>query len=128
RFIPDESYFDSAHVSITKLVHVLRAKAVLCPGLRVSFIDNTVSADKARSAQWYYEDGLADYLQQTTQGLTTLPDEPFTGSVQGNAEGVDWAVMWLPEGGEVVTESYVNLIPTMQGGTHVNGFRTGLIE
>jgi topoisomerase-4 subunit B len=128
KFLPDGSYFDSAHVSVTRLVHVLRAKAVLCPGLRVTFTDNTVSEEKARSESWYYEDGLKDYLKQTTTGFTILPDEPFTGSVKGNAEAVDWAVLWLPEGGEIIAESYVNLIPTVQGGTHVNGFRTGLIE
>ena len=128
RFIPDSKYFDAPTISINKLVHVLRAKAVLCPGLHVRFIDNTVSVEKSQSEEWYYEDGLADYLQQTTTGYTVLPDEPFTGSMQGNEEAVDWAVMWLPEGGELTTESYVNLIPTVQGGTHVNGFRTGLIE
>jgi topoisomerase IV subunit B len=128
RFIPDPKYFDSPAISVTRLIHVLRAKAVLCPGLRVRFIDNTVSAEKARSDEWYYEDGLADYLKQTTTGYTVIPEEPFTGSMHGNEEGVDWAVMWLPDGGELVTESYVNLIPTVQGGTHVNGFRTGLIE
>lgn len=128
RFVPDPRYFDSPTISVSRLIHVLRAKAVLCPGLRVRFIDNTVSAEKARSDEWYYEDGLADYLKQTTTGYTVVPQEPFTGSMQGNEEGVDWAVMWLPEGGELVTESYVNLIPTVQGGTHVNGFRTGLIE
>jgi topoisomerase-4 subunit B len=128
RFVPDSSYFDSPNVSISRLVHVLRAKAVLCPGLRVRFFDNTVSTDKALSEEWYYEDGLQDYLKQTTTGFMILPDEPFTGSVQGGDEAVDWAVLWLPEGGELVTESYVNLIPTVQGGTHVNGFRTGLVE
>ncbi|MDY6983487.1 MAG: DNA topoisomerase IV subunit B, partial [Pseudomonadota bacterium] len=109
-------------------VHVLRAKAVLCPGLRVTFTDHTATGDKPRSESWYYEDGLADYLKQTATGQTTLPEAPFTGSVKGNAEAVDWAVLWLPDGGELTTESYVNLIPTAQGGTHVNGFRTGLIE
>ncbi len=128
KFVPDVSYFDSPNVSIPRLAHVLRAKAVLCPGLRVSFIDNTVSTEKAQSNSWYYEDGLKDYLKQTTTGFTILPDEPFTGSVQGNDEAVDWAVLWLPEGGEITAESYVNLIPTVSGGTHVNGFRTGLIE
>jgi topoisomerase IV subunit B len=128
RFVPDSKYFDSPNVSISRLIHVLRAKAVLCPGLRVTFVDNTVSADKARSDEWYYEDGLADYLKLSCKDTVTLPAEPFTGSMQGNEEAVDWAVLWLPEGGELLTESYVNLIPTVQGGTHVNGFRTGLIE
>jgi topoisomerase-4 subunit B len=128
RFLPDVKYFDSPNISLTRLIHVLRAKAVLCPGLSVKFIDNTASGDKSRSDEWYYEDGLADYLKQSTLDNTCLPAEPFTGAMKGNDEAVDWAVLWLPEGGELTTESYVNLIPTVQGGTHVNGFRTGLIE
>jgi topoisomerase-4 subunit B len=128
KFHPDPKYFDSPNVSITKLVHLLRAKAVLCPGLRIVFEDNTVNKEKSQSNEWYFEDGLADYLKQATTGFETLPAEPFTGSMEGNDEAVDWAVQWLPEGGELVTESYVNLIPTAQGGTHVNGFRTGLLE
>jgi topoisomerase IV subunit B len=128
KFYPDPKYFDSPNVSIPKLIHLLRAKAVLCPGLRVVFEDNTVSEEKSQSNEWYFEDGLTDYLIQATTGFETLPKEPFTGSLEGNDEAVDWAVQWLPEGGELVTESYVNLIPTAQGGTHVNGFRTGLLE
>lgn len=128
KFYPDPKYFDSPNVSISRLVHLLRAKAVLCPGLRVIFEDNISSKDKSQSNEWYYEDGLADYLKQATQEFETLPDEPFTGSMEGNDEAVDWAVQWYPEGGDLVLESYVNLIPTAQGGTHVNGFRTGLLE
>ncbi|MDG2090779.1 MAG: DNA topoisomerase IV subunit B [Gammaproteobacteria bacterium] len=128
KFYPDPKYFDSPNVSIPKLIHLLRAKAVLCPGLRVVFEDNTVSEEKSQSNEWYFEDGLTDYLIQATTGFETLPKKPFTGSLEGNDEAVDWAVQWLPEGGELVTESYVNLIPTAQGGTHVNGFRTGLLE
>ena len=121
RFIPDEKYFDSSKISITKLKHVLRAKAVLCSGLRVIFTDNTVEVDKSQSEEWIFEDGLTDYLTQSTRGWLAIPIEPFVGSMQGNAEAVDWAVQWLPEGGEIVAESYVNLIPTALGGTHVNG-------
>lgn len=128
RFLPDEKYFDSPRISIPRLKHVLRAKAVLCSGLRVQFIDNTVDADKSQSEEWFYEDGLTDYLTQSTREWETLPREPFIGSLQGNAEAVDWAVQWLPEGGEVTAESYVNLIPTALGGTHVNGLRTGLLD
>lgn len=128
KFYPNPKYFDSPNISITKLVHLLRAKAVLCPGLRIVFEDNTVSAEKSQSNEWYFEDGLADYLKQATTGFETLPAEPFTGTMEGNDEAVDWAVQWLPEGGELITESYVNLIPTALGGTHVNGFRTGLLE
>ncbi len=128
KFYPDPQYFDSPNVSISKLIHLLRAKAVLCPGLRIVFEDNTVSKEKSQSNEWYFEEGLADYLKQATTGFETLPVEPFTGTMEGNDEAVDWAVQWLPEGGELITESYVNLIPTAQGGTHVNGFRTGLLE
>ena len=127
-FLPDEKYFDSARISIPRLKHVMRAKAVLCPGLRVIFIDKMVAPDKAQSEEWLYEDGLTDYLTQSTGEFETLPADPFTGSVQGNDEAVDWAVQWLPEGGEIVAESYVNLIPTALGGTHVTGLRTGLLD
>ncbi|MBN24817.1 MAG: DNA topoisomerase IV subunit B [Alteromonadaceae bacterium] len=124
-FWPDEQYFDSAKFSVTKLLHVLRAKAVLCPGLRIRF-DDKVSKE---THEWYFEDGLKDYLYQSTGESITLPaDTPFVGAVSGNTEAVDWAVIWLPEGGEMITESYVNLIPTAQGGTHVNGLRQGLLE
>jgi topoisomerase-4 subunit B len=81
---------------------------------------------KTRREEWFYEDGLTDYLRAATDGYATLPAEPFTGSFSSDSEAVDWALQWLPEGGELVTESYVNLIPTSQGGTHVNGLRTGL--
>lgn len=82
----------------------------------------------ATKITWYYEDGLKDYLSQATEGWETLPADPFVGSFTGTTEAVGWAVQWLPEGGEVTQESYVNLIPTAQGGTHVNGLRTGLME
>lgn len=128
RFLPDAKYFDSAKISIPRLKHVLRAKAVLCSGLRVTFIDNTADEDKSQSEEWFYEDGLTDYLTQSTRGWQTLPEFPFTGSMQGNDEAVEWAVQWLPDGGDVTAESYVNLIPTALGGTHVNGLRTGLLD
>ncbi len=124
RFWPDVGYFDSPVFSVSKLKHVLRAKAVLCPGLKVKFY-----VEKTKEAiEWYYEDGLADYLTEALSGFELLPQQPFVTSVQGENEAVDWAVMWLPEGGESITESYVNLIPTSQGGTHVNGLRTGLTD
>ena len=128
KFFPNPKYFDSPNISIPRLIHVLRAKAVLCPGLHMIFEDLTVKEDKAQSEEWCYEDGITDYLIQSTKGFESIPAEPFTGSMQGNDEAVDWAVSWLPDGGELITESYVNLIPTMLGGTHVNGFRTGMLE
>ena len=128
RFLPDGQYFDSVKISISKLKHLLRAKAVLCPGLTVAFIDNSVTKAKSQSEEWFYEDGLVDYLIQGNSGYETLPMTPFTGSIQGNDEAVDWAIQWLLEKGEAITESYVNLIPTPMGGTHINGLRTGLLE
>ena len=124
-FLPDAQYFDSVNFSLPRLKHVLRAKAVLCPGLRVKFKDEK---KKEEAEEWYYEDGLTDYLADATIDYPVIPEEPFVGSFSGNLEGVDWAVQWLPEGGDVIAESYVNLIPTAQGGTHVNGMRTGLLE
>ena len=123
-FTPDAQYFDSVNFSVSRLRHVLRAKAVLCPGLRVKFKDEK----KGESQEWYYEDGLTDYLADATIDFPVIPEQPFVGSFSGSSEGVDWAVQWLPEGGEVIAESYVNLIPTSQGGTHVNGMRTGLLD
>jgi len=124
RFWPDPKYFDSPKFSIPKLKHVLRAKAVLCPGLTVKFI-NEQTLEKE---EWQYHGGLKDYLIESLEGREFIPDEPFTGSLEAEKEAADWAVVWLPEGGEVFTESYVNLIPTVQGGTHVNGLRTGLTD
>jgi topoisomerase-4 subunit B len=124
RFWPDPKYFDSPKFSVTRLKHVLRAKAVLCSGLTVTFTDEKTKEE----VQWCYEDGLSSYLLDELKGFEILPPEPFIGSMKGNEEAVDWAVVWLPEGGEPVTEGYVNLIPTPQGGTHVNGLRSGLTE
>ncbi|MFC3153113.1 DNA topoisomerase IV subunit B [Litoribrevibacter euphylliae] len=124
RFHPDPQYFDSPKFSVARLRHVLRAKAVLCPGLKVVFVQKALN----ESEEWFYQDGLKDYLAGHTQVYEVLPQEPFVGSLAGEHEAVDWAVQWLPEGGELIQESYVNLIPTAQGGTHVNGLRTGLLE
>ncbi len=124
RFWPDAKYFDSAKFSLSRLKYVLRAKAVLCPGLHVSFSDEN-SGD---AEQWMYEDGLAAYLRDALADELTLPAQPFVGQMEGNTEAVDWALVWLPDGGDGPTESYVNLIPTPQGGTHVNGLRAGLLE
>ncbi|MBL3527001.1 MAG: DNA topoisomerase IV subunit B [gamma proteobacterium endosymbiont of Lamellibrachia anaximandri] len=124
RFWPDAKYFDSPRFSARQLRHVLRAKAVLCPGLHVRFIDEK----SGEQEDWCYEDGLRDYMLDALLGQTLIPNEAFVGNMEANTEAVAWAVVWLPEGGEAVTESYVNLIPTVQGGTHVNGLRSGLTD
>ncbi|MGM8227841.1 DNA topoisomerase IV subunit B [Cellvibrio sp. ARAG 10.3] len=124
RFLPNPMYFDSPKFSVSRMRHVLRAKAVLCPGLKVTFLDE----QSGEKDEWFYEDGLKDYLAGATQGWETLPELPFVGDFSGKTEAVNWAVQWLPEGGELIQESYVNLIPTAQGGTHVNGLRTGLLD
>ncbi|WP_280569704.1 DNA topoisomerase IV subunit B [Chromohalobacter sp. 296-RDG] len=123
RFWPDDSYFDSPKLSLPRLQHLLRAKAVLCPGLKVTLIE----ADGTESV-WQYADGLRDYLAQATDDAEALPSSPFLGHFEDDDQGVDWAIQWLPEGGELLQESYVNLIPTPLGGTHVNGLRSGLLE
>ena len=124
RFQPDPQYFDSPNFSLPRLIHVLRAKAVLCPGLRVTLQDEK----KGETTEWFYEDGISDYLADATIDFPVIPEKPFTYHFSGQTEAVDWAIQWLPEGGDVVAESYVNLIPTAQGGTHVNGLRSGLLE
>ncbi len=126
KFLADPHYFDSPKYNVARLMHNLRAKAVLCAGLKVTFSDQ--SDAKSEKLSWFYEDGLSAYLSGMTQVYDTLPLQPFIGSFKGTDDAVDWAVQWLPEGGELTCESYVNLVPTTVGGTHVNGFRTGLLE
>lgn len=123
-FKPNLKYFDSDKFSASRLRHLLRAKAVLCSGLEIKFIDRVNETEES----WCYQDGLSDYLTEAVEGFTTLPDTPFVGDFAGDTEAVSWALLWLPEGGELLGESYVNLIPTVQGGTHVNGLRQGLLD
>ncbi len=124
RFWPDEKYFDSIKISVARLKHLLRAKAVLCPGLRVRLqIESTGERE-----EWLYEGGLSDYLNEAVGDVDCIPDEPFTGAVEGKRESAQWAILWVPEAGGQPAESYVNLIPTPQGGTHVTGLRAGLTE
>lgn len=123
-FWPDAKYFDSANFSVSRLISNLRAKALLCPGLSIQFTDKV----NHQEHQWYYEDGLKDYLMESVKDHFTLPEVPFSGEFSAQTEAANWAVVWLPEGGETISESYVNLIPTPQGGTHVNGLRQGLLD
>ncbi len=124
-FLPDASYFDSSKISVIKLKHVLRAKAVLCPGLKIRLsIEQT-----DESWEWHYENGLEEYLLDRVGNVEFYPTEPFMGKMSANHEAVEWGIVWTTESlPENVTESYVNLVPTAQGGTHVNGLRAGLTE
>ena len=123
RFWPEAKYFDTSKISLPKLKHVLRAKAVLCAGLSVRLTD----AATGEKDEWYYEDGLQDYLRSMLGDTEYLPRDLYLGSLKRDTGAVDFALAWLPEG-ELTQESYVNLIPTAQGGTHVNGLRSGLTE
>lgn len=124
RFWPNAKYFDTTRLSLKQLTHVLRAKAVLCPGLSMTFINKMTHEE----THWCYEHGLADYLRQSLP-VDYLPEEPFTGEFKSDEGTIDWALAWsATTSNSTLSESYVNLIPTVQGGTHVNGFRSGLFD
>jgi topoisomerase-4 subunit B len=124
-FLPEAHYFDSPTISVSKLRHLLRAKAVLCPGLRVSL---AVETDPSQNETWHYADGLQQYLEQALGGAECIPLTTVMHSASGSGEAVDYALKWVVDGPAALAESYVNLIPTPQGGTHVNGLRSGLID
>ena len=125
RFLPEASYFDSAALAMGRLRHLLRAKAVLCPGLRMSL---SVEAKPEENESWLFEDGLRQYLEAAVGDTECVPSATIMHQAKGNAEAVEYALKWVVDGGAPITESYVNLIPTAQGGTHVNGLRSGLID
>lgn len=124
RFWPESRYFDSPRISVGRLRGLLRAKAVLCPGLRIQLTEEATGD----SEEWLFENGLSQYLMDRLGAGETLPEEPFLGHLESQSEAVEWALLWSTSAKEPVTESYVNLVPTAQGGTHVNGLRTGLTE
>ena len=127
-FLPDPFYFDSSKFSVVRLKHLLRAKAVLCSGLTVVFEDETASNKNESKYDWHYEDGLKSYLSSELSNKELVLANPFYGSAEGEVEEAEWAVQWQTHNDEALSESYVNLIPTSQGGTHVNGLRTGLVD
>jgi topoisomerase-4 subunit B len=124
KFWSNAKYFDSNKIHVQKLKQLLQAKAVLCPGLKVNFKNLLTNEEEL----WCYIDGISEYLLEHIHSKEYLPSMPFIGNMVGNNEEVSWAAVWLPGGREAFQESYVNLIPTSQGGTHVNGFRTGLLD
>ena len=124
QFWPDGKYFDTPKILSSKLKQLLQAKAVLCPGLLVNFHD----ANTAEQHTWQYAAGLFDYLMENIASKNILPSEPFEGKMTGNDEQASWIIAWTPDDKEAFQESYVNLVPTPLGGTHVNGMRTGVLE
>lgn len=124
RFRPDAQYFDTTDISIPPLKHVLRAKAILCPGLKISWL-NEINEEKI---DWVYADGLKAYLTEKMTDHAVLPSEPFFLSMHSEGKAVECALYWVLDGAPMITESYVNLVPTVHGGTHVNGFKQGLLD
>ncbi len=123
-FWPDPQFFDSAGFSVPRLRHMLRAKAVLCSGLRMRLTQEA----SGETEEWFYTGNLADYLMEQLGKGVRLPEEPFAGSLKGGHEVAEWAFCWAPDADSHVAESYVNLIPTPDGGTHVNGLRAGVTD
>ena len=124
KFVPDPQYFDTVKFSIKGLRHNLRSKAVLCPGLEVTF-NNEIDETKDR---WIYKDGINNYLQASLDGLDCIPTTPFVISFKTKEEQLNCALTWTENTSNTVAESFVNLIPTIGGGTHVNGLRSGLTD
>ena len=124
RFWPDPKYFDAGKFSVPQLRHVLKAKAVLCPGLRVRFVNEA----SGETDEWFFTGDLGAYLNEELGTVERLPAEPIAGKREGDSDSVSYALAWVPDGAAAVAESYVNLIPTVDGGTHVNGLRAGLVS
>ena len=124
RFWPDAQFFDSERFSVADLKSVLKAKAVLCPGLRVRFFNES----SGEREEWFYTGDLGAYLVERLGAATRLPPDPIVGQHTAEQEAIDWALLWSSDAEELVTESYVNLIPTTAGGTHVNGLRAGVVN
>ncbi len=123
-FLPDETYFDTVKISTAKLKHVLKAKAVLCAGLKLEYLDEPTNEKE----EWYFSDGLKNYIRESMGDSDLIPDEPFLGEQESDEIQVTWALHWVADDSNPITESYVNLVPTAQGGTHVSGLRQGLLE
>lgn len=124
QFWPDSQYFDHPKFALKALKHNLKAKAVLAAGLKIIYIDEI----NQEQIEWQFENGLVDYLMDELQDREILPDPAFVATGQIDKAQCEFALCWNVDGGEQVQESYVNLIPTAQGGTHVNGLRSGITD
>src|SRR5215469_6052563 len=124
RFWPDPKFFDSDKFSVPPLKHTLKAKAVLCPGLRITF-NNEATGEKD---EWFFTGDLGAYLVEEVGATEKLPAEPITSQRESDHDPVSYALLWSPNAELAFGESYVNLIPTIEGGTHVNGLRSGVAQ
>lgn len=124
KFTPDAQFFDTVKFSVSKLRHALRSKAVLCPNLKITFINENEESEES----WLYENGISDYLHLMLNDIETLPKKPYTFAHRDEKSALDVSLSWISEGSPTITESYVNLITTILGGTHVNGLRSGLTD
>ena len=126
KFKPNPTYFETNEVQIKHLKHLLRAKAVLCPGLTIDFNNEKKSGDKER---WFFEDGLKSYLVESSEGSELILEDSIVCSKQSDAQELEFAINWSPRPPKnKLDETYVNLIPTLQGGSHLNGFKSGLLD
>ena len=124
RFWPNEKYFDGSEIKVKDLKHNLRAKAVLCPGLKIKFHDEQTN----EKLEWLYKEGANEYLSEVLGDTPCVPNDPFFGNSQNDKLEIEWSLTWPQDDHEGIQESYVNLIPTKAGGTHVSGFRSGLSD
>ncbi|MDA8541690.1 DNA topoisomerase IV subunit B [Gammaproteobacteria bacterium] len=125
-FKPNPDYFENIEIQVKALKHLLKAKAVLCPGLTIEFNNEKKSNDKEK---WYFEDGLKSYLVESAEGSELVLEESITCSKQGDVQELEFAINWSQRPPKnKLDETYVNLIPTVQGGSHLNGFKSGLLD
>ncbi len=125
-FKPNPEYFENIEVQIKTLKHLLKAKAVLCPGLTIEFNNEKKSKDKEK---WYFEDGLKSYLVESSEGSELVLEDSIVCSKKGDIQELEFAINWSQRIlKNKLDETYVNLIPTPQGGSHLNGFKSGLLD
>jgi len=124
-FLPDPQYFETIKIDKSSLKHLLKAKAVLCPGLTIEYHDDK----KNEKISWNYENGLISYLSESSGDIELLLEESISCSKLGDDNALDFVLNWSTKPAKnLMNESYVNLIPTAQGGSHLNGFKAGLLE
>ena len=125
KFKPNSKYFESDQINFKQLKHLLKAKAVLCPGLTIDFHYEK----KKEKIKWFYEDGLKSYLEDASEGIDLILEESILSSKDSDAQEVEFVINWSNKPPKnKLDETYVNLIPTAQGGSHLNGFKSGLLE